>query len=160
MKNKIFTVLFAIICLPALANDTNFTNYEMDDTPEYVDDTGIDWHKFSSGYFELDESSRGHAAGLNPGDWRAFYRDETEVLGTATCNQYTEPGLFTAAEKRGPNCWCKIIATTKDIHKNAPSKWILRGEYENAAECAHMCTYRCSYNFLDDPDFRGEIFNK
>lgn len=164
MKNKIIVMLFALFCMPAMAEYDEYGNAVptvlTDKMPQYVDDTGIDWFKFSSGYYQLDESTKNHAAGLNPGDWRAFYRDETNVLGTSTCNEFFQDGLFTEAQIRGPHCWCKIIATTTDIHKKTPTKWVYRGEFRDTTECANLCAYRCSYNFLGDPDFRGEIFNK
>lgn len=166
MKNKIFVFLLLFLCAPAFAEYDEYGNVVSDfsdavaeNIPQYTDDTNIDWFRFSSGYYQLDESAKNHATGLNPGDWRAFY-DETNVLGTSTCNNKNTDGIFIAAEKSGPNCWCKIIATTSDVHKKTPTKWAYRGEFRNAAECANLCTYRCSYNFLGDPDFRAEIFNK
>lgn len=144
-----------------MPNPENVALLQNQNAPKYTDDTGIAWREFASGYFELDESAKNHASGLNPGDWRAFNGD-TEILGTATCNSH-ESGTntyFAAGEKSGLNCWCKIIATSDDVHKSSPSKWVYRGQYNNAGECANLCTYRCSYNFLDDPEFRGEILNK
>ena len=164
MNNKIIAFLLMLVCTPVMAVYDEYGNAVpavlSDEIPQYVDDTGIDWFRFSSGYYQLDETSKNHATGLNPGDWRAFHGDETNVLGTSTCNEYYTDGVFLAAQTRGPHCWCKIIATTSDIHKTTPTKWVYRGEFRDTAECANLCTYRCSYNFLGDPDFRGEIFNK
>lgn len=165
MKNRIFAFLLSVVCLPALAAmdeyENTITPFSTDvETPTYVDDTGIDWFVFSSGYYQLDESSKSRATGLNPGDWRVFYQDQYQVLGTSTCNESNSDGVFTAAQKQGPHCWCKVIATTNNIRKTTPTKWAYRGEFRNISECANLCTYRCSYNFLGDPDFRGEIFNK
>lgn len=152
------------LCVPAFAAIDEYDNSEMSDAdieiPQYVDDTNINWTLFGSGYYKLDDSAKNHATGLNIGDWRAFYKDETNVLGTSTCNQYDAEDSFTAGQIRGPHCWCKIIATTKDIKKKTPTKWAYRGEFHNANECGSLCTYRCSYNFLGDPEFRGELFNK
>ncbi len=174
MKN-LFTIFLCLICMPAFATDgyveyvdvdtnpipENVALLEQLNAPGYIDDTGIAWREFSSGYFELDGTAQSHATGLNPGDWHAF-NGETQVLGTATCNSYSKntDTYFAAGETRGANCWCKIIATTNNVHKSSPSKWVYRGEYENPGQCANLCTYRCSYNFLDDPEFRGEILNK
>ena len=172
--NKIFAFLLCLICVPAFAlvdyveiidkdplPDPENAALLQDETPKYVDDTGIDWHGFANGYYELDGGAKIRADGLNPGDWHAF-NTETEVLGTSTCNSHDDntSTLFASGDVSGKNCWCKIIAVTNDIHKTVPSKWIYRGQYNNGYECANLCAYRCSYNFLDDPDFRGEIFNK
>ncbi len=158
--NKFIAFLLAVFSVPAMAEVPPVI---IDDNPPpspYVDNTGIDWWKYSNGYYQLDESSRNNASGLNPGDWRAFFGEESEVLGTSTCNKKEEPGIFLAAEKNGPHCWCKIFATSRDIHKSTPTQWVYRGEFESAYECANLCTYRCAYNFLADTDFRAEILNK
>jgi len=173
--NKIFALLLCLTIMPAFAAGDyveyidqdpspsleNMALLENQNAPKYTDDTGIAWREFASGYYELDESSKNHASGLNPGDWRAFNAD-TEILGAATCNEHdiNTNTLFAAGAKTGKNCWCKIIATTNDVNKSIPSKWVYRGQYNDATECANLCTYRCSYNFLDDPDFRAEILNK
>ena len=156
---KYLVILSILFCLPGFAT-TTYDDYEPDE-PTYVDNTGIEWAKFVPAYYGLNPDFKSNETGLNPGDWRAFSLDETEVFGTSTCNNYDEVQTFMpAAEKRGQHCWCKIIAATRDVKKNTPSKWIYRGEFQNISECSRLCTYRCVYNFLDEPEFRGEIFNK
>ena len=159
MKKFITPLLFLSVITPLFAGEPHMDEYWL--IPVYDDDTGIDWSNFNTGYYDLDGSTKNNASALNPGDWRVFNDIETEVLGTSTCNQNTpEQTIMNAAEMLGKNCWCKILATTNDIHKTTPTKWIYRGEFKNTAECSKLCTYRCTYNFVGDEDFRGEIFNK
>lgn len=159
MKKFFVSFLLLVFCAPIFASEPQIDEYW--NIPIYADDTNIDWFEFGTGYYQLDGTSQNNAAGLNPGDWRAFNTNGTEVLGTSTCNQYDKDESFmAAAETNGKQCWCKILATTDDIKKKTPTKWIYRGEFRDTAECANLCTYRCSYNFVGDPDFRGEIFNK
>lgn len=161
--NKIFAVLLSLTCLPVLANDIDTDDFDYDvsdiDVPQYTDGTGIAWDKFSSGYYDLDGGTKNHAAGLNSGDWRIFYKTQNAILGTSTCNQYSEVGMFSAGEQYGRHCWCKIIAATKDIKKSIPTKWAYRGEFQDVYECSGLCTYRCAHNFLGDIDFRIDILN-
>ena len=159
MKKFFASLLLLVFCTPLFAGEPHMDEYWQ--ILVYDDDTGIDWSGFNTGYYDLDGSTKNNAAGLNTGDWRVFSGTETEVLGTSTCNNNAEDQtLMNPAEMLGKKCWCKILATTDNIHKTTPTKWIYRGEFKNTAECSKLCTYRCAYNFVGDEFFRGEIFNK